>query len=541
MNWPPPGWMPVETRIINETRIPPPPPPMPPPQVPVYRPPPPPVPAFRPPPVTVPPPAYRPPPIPVVPVNFNPGFNPGLAAAQRAALASQVASATNLRAAMFASQQRLPLFAQNAMRRALARDKRSETDTFTSGQPQPGEESLAERLNRGEATPQEALTWFQTHGRPEFTTLPTWDGAKWVFTEPGLFGGAPGAGGAAPGFGGGLFPAPGLIGGVPGSRSPLPPPEERGPDGRTDSEIQADLEKRTGRSYGDLYWGLGLGPIQVTPREVEAELKLRGQLPPEKATSWMDPVMQGILTEHPYMAGRYITEARVGPEAQIEAMRAAAQNAHDLALARGIMQGGSVGRGSASREAMRLTALDSLLAENPVVADAFEQANAAVAEATGPTKQRYSAESLGTIGQTASKSYFRELVAKAIQADPNHPLRNLLVDGRLPQSTRKGLGEQEWLEDPGLLEAGHGTSEHAFKKLWSKEPAAIRLMTAYENRHLSSTVESRSKGAAALASEALDLGGVPVSFATARDLVASGKVSAEAVRAAPVITWSAQR
>lgn len=153
----------------------------------------------------------------------------------------------------------------------------------------------------------------------------------------------------------------------------------------------------------------------------------------------------------------------------------------------------------------------------------------------GPT---VSADSLGTIGKTESTKYFRELVTKTINGNENHPLKDLLVEGRLLNPTVKGTNELAWLENPALVEAGHGASAHGALAGGGSEVGGLRLQSAYLNRFQSATTEHSSLGGIVLDNRALNIGGVPVDIMTARDLAAKGVLDPAFLRTAPVIRFN---
>jgi hypothetical protein len=58
---------------------------------------------------------------------------------------------------------------------------------FQSTEGSPEERDLEARLKTGDGTAQEALAWFQTHGRPDLTSPPKWNPILnvWLFPQPG--------------------------------------------------------------------------------------------------------------------------------------------------------------------------------------------------------------------------------------------------------------------------------------------------------------------------------------------------------------------
>ncbi|GGU16925.1 hypothetical protein [Streptomyces lateritius] len=117
-----------------------------------------------------------------------------------------------------------------------------------------------------------------------------------------------------------------------------PPPKPEGPDSRTDSDVREELEKRTGKSFNDLVLGLGRGPIdpsKVSPREVERELGLR----PIQMETKEPVVIDGVPTPHRSQPDRFITVGRVGPKSEIDAKKAAGQQAVRDASFQGLASG----------------------------------------------------------------------------------------------------------------------------------------------------------------------------------------------------------
>ncbi|MFD9482843.1 DUF4157 domain-containing protein [Streptomyces sp. NPDC059991] len=106
--------------------------------------------------------------------------------------------------------------------------------------------------------------------------------------------------------------------------------EGAGRDMRTDAEVRTELQKRTGKSFDQLVMGLGRGPIDpssVSPRELERELEGNGTLPRRRMDTKEPVVLDNVLVTHPYQENRFVTEGRVGRQSQIEAEKAAGQQA----------------------------------------------------------------------------------------------------------------------------------------------------------------------------------------------------------------------
>jgi len=174
-------------------------------------------------------------------------------------------------------------------------------------------------------------------------------------------------------------------------------------------------------------------------------------------------------------------------------------------------------------------------AANAKLEAAFAEADKAVSDVLrdGPTVRP---ESLGTIGTTQSRSYFRVLVKKIMKAGgPDHPFAGAMVDGKMLNSTAKGVREEHWSEDARYLEAGHGNSGFALSKGPGGEPGGLRLQTAYANRFQQATIEI--KGAISQNNVALNIGGLPVDVMAARDLAAAGRISPDAIRNATIIRY----
>ncbi|MFJ9740532.1 DUF4157 domain-containing protein [Streptomyces sp. NPDC101166] len=101
-------------------------------------------------------------------------------------------------------------------------------------------------------------------------------------------------------------------------------------DERTDAEVRSELEKRTGKGFAQLVLGLGRGPIdpsKVSPRELERELEENGTLPHRKMETKEPVVLDEVIVKHPYQENRFVTEARTGRQSQVDAEKAAGQQA----------------------------------------------------------------------------------------------------------------------------------------------------------------------------------------------------------------------
>lgn len=181
------------------------------------------------------------------------------------------------------------------------------------------------------------------------------------------------------------------------------------------------------------------------------------------------------------------------------------------------------------------TSPERIAAANAALDAAFATADEAVRYATRPGAPTVDAKSLGTIGTTRSTETFRGLTEHIIASTPDHPMAKLLDgNGKLLNSTGKGIDSVQWADNPHYLESGHGFSARA---MGPNDPAGLRLQTAAENRDLGTTVEGKQVGGYVNDTTALNIRGVPVSIATARDLVAFGSLDPSIVRAAPIIVF----
>jgi Domain of unknown function (DUF4157)/Bacterial toxin 5 len=158
--------------------------------------------------------------------------------------------------------------------------------------------------------------------------------------------------------------------------------------------------------------------------------------------------------------------------------------------------------------------------------ESFEAAESAAKQATQNSLAPISAQTLGKIGTTTSRSAFRTELTRLIQAEDN-PLHFLLdpQTGALRPSVGRGINERIWLENPEIIEASH------FESAKGLAGSADRLvvMSAYENRLISATIEHPAKGGASMLESGfvVEIGGIPVSVTTARDWVAKGSLKPE--------------
>jgi len=141
---------------------------------------------------------------------------------------------------------------------------------------------------------------------------------------------------------------------------------------------------------------------------------------------------------------------------------------------------------------------------------------------------------LGPIGAATSKRGFRRLLISIIK-EASHPLHGLLnAEGKLTSSTSKGLNELVWFENPNIVEAGH----YASAKGLAGAPDRLVLMSAYENRLLSATLEHpRFAGEMLESGKVLSIGGVPVDFRTAAALIEFDLLNAEVFTNAAVVIY----
>lgn len=120
-----------------------------------------------------------------------------------------------------------------------------------------------------------------------------------------------------------------------------------------------------------------------------------------------------------------------------------------------------------------------------------------------------------------SPEQFRKNVLKIILKDKNHPLKVLLENGQLRNSTKEGIDLIDKMFDPRFVEAGHVVSDFAV----SSKQQIIILMSAYENQLLSHTVEAGRKALQISERIAVNIGGIAVSEQLAKDLFNAGYIS----------------
>jgi RHS repeat-associated protein len=143
--------------------------------------------------------------------------------------------------------------------------------------------------------------------------------------------------------------------------------------------------------------------------------------------------------------------------------------------------------------------------------------------------------SLGRVGQITSKQSFRRFVTRTLQ-DPAHPLHPLLDPAtmRLRLSTRPGLTQLEWFEDPRIVEAGHYSSAKGLAGAADR----LTIMSAYENRLASAIIEHPSIGGTmSEAGRVIAIGGLPVDLLTAEALMEFGALEVEVFAQAPLVIY----
>ena len=157
------------------------------------------------------------------------------------------------------------------------------------------------------------------------------------------------------------------------------------------------------------------------------------------------------------------------------------------------------------------------------------------APGTSTPRGTISIKALGRVGEITSKRTFRRFVTRTIQR-ATHPLHKLLdpATRRLLRSTTKGLTALDWFEDPRIVEAGHYSSAKGL----SGAPDRLVIMSAYENRLASATIEHPSIGGIMQESgHVVAIDGLPVDLRTAEALVEFGVLKPEELAAAPLIVY----
>ncbi|MFL6141883.1 MAG: peptidoglycan-binding domain-containing protein [Labedaea sp.] len=96
-------------------------------------------------------------------------------------------------------------------------------------------------------------------------------------------------------------------------------------DHRSDAEITKELEQRTHKTIAELTIELGLGPITITPRELEARLIENHTLRPRLPDNSKHTVIDAVRERHEYMDGRFVTRGVVGRPDVVDRMKAAGE------------------------------------------------------------------------------------------------------------------------------------------------------------------------------------------------------------------------
>lgn len=185
------------------------------------------------------------------------------------------------------------------------------------------------------------------------------------------------------------------------------------------------------------------------------------------------------------------------------------------------------------KQAIRRPAPALRSGKGAAAATGFEAGRAALLEALG--RAPVAASTLGGIGVASKRQTLRRALARKLRDDPKHPLSFLLEKGKLRASTARGIDQDEWLEMPEIVEAGHVVSALSLKGAQTGTDRFM-VMSAHHNRLFSATIEHPSKGAWMELPHAIDIAGVPVHAESAMDWVAKGLLPADALAAArPVI------
>ncbi|KIC95483.1 hypothetical protein [Flavihumibacter solisilvae] len=122
-----------------------------------------------------------------------------------------------------------------------------------------------------------------------------------------------------------------------------------------------------------------------------------------------------------------------------------------------------------------------------------------------------------------TRSGFRRQLIEFFQKNPKHPLIALYdkPNNRLHPSTKKGMDEFYWHENPQAIQAGHVDSHK------SELPEKIIIMTAWENQMLKSIIEGKGTPAYMRVRRVLLIDGLPITEESAKHLVAFGKLEQE--------------
>ncbi|WP_159395715.1 hypothetical protein [Streptomyces sp. 3211] len=155
---------------------------------------------------------------------------------------------------------------------------------------------------------------------------------------------------------------------TPAPPGPGPESEVPGPDGRTDSEIRAELEARGHASYGQLVMDMGRGPLDpntVPPRFTEWALEHTGRLHPQPVDPKEPDVFDEVFREHPTQENRYIRIGVTGPESKIAAEKADGDERVRQAYLQGIALGLLGARRGAASDGLVKPAPEGRFPEKP--------------------------------------------------------------------------------------------------------------------------------------------------------------------------------
>ena len=186
------------------------------------------------------------------------------------------------------------------------------------------------------------------------------------------------------------------------------------------------------------------------------------------------------------------------------------------------------------KQATRRPAPAPRAGKGAAAAAGFEAGRAALLAALG--RAPIAASTMGRIGVASKRRTLRRALARKLKDDPKHPLSFLLENGKLRPSTARGIDQDEWLEMPEIVEAGHVAS--ALSLTGAKTGTdRFMVMSAHHNRLFSATIEHPSKGAWMELPHAIDIAGIPVHAESAVDWVAKGLLPADVLAAARPVTY----
>jgi Bacterial toxin 5 len=154
-------------------------------------------------------------------------------------------------------------------------------------------------------------------------------------------------------------------------------------------------------------------------------------------------------------------------------------------------------------------------------------------QAAGAARATIQVAQIGNVANITSRRAFRRFVTRTA-SNPNNELYALIDSstGRLRRSTAPGLTAADWLEDPRIIESGHFQSA----KILNGSSDRLVIISAYENRLASATIEHPSVGGAMMQSgDVVLVGGLPIDLRTAQALVDFGALDAKVLAAAPKI------